>query len=149
MLICHSCLSLTPLSIQWKQNHSLVLSWVCSELLQDSKILVWVFLAILHSPLAVMDDDQGLREETVMFPWYLPSSCPLDISQLSLLLFSARMYVPLSPLSLMFSFSSFYYGYSLARVWKHQPEILKAVHETVAFFLPLYVSVSNPLQSYK
>ena len=107
---------------------------------KDSKILVWVFLAILHSTLAGMDDDQSLREETEKFPWYLLSSCHLDVSQLPLLLFSACVYLPHSPLKLMFSFLSSYYWYSLARVWYHQPEVLKAAHEFVVsyHFMSLY-----------
>lgn len=57
--------------------------------------------------------DQSLRKETEIFSWYFPSSCHLDVSHLSFLLFCAFMYVPLFPLNLrgfflilVFSFSS-------------------------------------------
>lgn len=130
---------------------------MCSELLHSPKSLFGYFWAFCTSLWSLLTQtilwfcystilwfyDQSLRKETEIF-WYFPSSCHLDVSQLSFLLFCAFILCLFSLLSLVVFLSS-------SCFLSHQLEILRAVCEIVGFCttLSLYQIKYNHTNNFK
>lgn len=86
---------------------------------------------------------QSLRKETEIFSWYFPSSCHLDVCQLSFLLFCAFIYVPLSPLKLSRFFLVLMFSFSSTRNIESSLWNCRVLHNFMSLYQIKYIHTNN------